>query len=324
MAELSGDIVKTFSKILIVLVLIGVLLYILTFTGTIKCKTVPGWCNIYYSVKGKPTVAIVHGDNGLGDPFLLQQLLQNPEHAGISARTIPIETISLGNLKDYELVIVDRARKMSAEQMKMFIDYANSGGNLVWTGDAGAELENEENYLYEDERFDGNQQHVIIGPWSRKFNNKMVLLDKTLSVQFKENYCNIGNQSACLEEQENCAGKLITVDSDHPLTRALRPELTLCFYGKNGPALVEPTNTGLSKTLLSVDFGSNVNVDGENIGRTLPVIISSSELSFLGLNVGENVFYYAIPPELLSDSRLSDEHRYDSILGNLYFGILFG
>ncbi len=115
------------ARILALLVLVFVLLYILTWTNTLKCERIPGWCNIYYSVKGKPKVLIAYGDYGLGNPDLLSDILANPEYVGVRPTMLHIDHINPGNLKEFDLVIVERARKMSTEKVKMFIDYANTG-----------------------------------------------------------------------------------------------------------------------------------------------------------------------------------------------------
>ncbi len=320
----SGNTAKTVSKVFVLIVLVFVLLYILTFTSTIKCKIFPGWCEVFYSIKGQPKTGIVFGEDGLGDPYLLQRLLSDPRHAGARATMLPLDTLTKGNLSHYDLIIVDRARTMNTEKIKMFIDYANAGGNLVWIGDAGSKAENEEEYLYEDERFGANKEHVLSNAWARKYNGKVVLLDALLGVQFMKNYCNIRNETTCPNNQINTVGNLSTVDNDHSLTRAFSPTLPFHFYGKQGFALVKPSHASLATNLIVVDFGGKLK-DGETeYGNNLPIVVATSNAGFLGVSIGENVFYYAIPPEYLASDDLPEKQRYYSLIGNLYYGVLYG
>ncbi len=153
-------------KLLGVIVLAVVLLFILTWTGYVKCGSIPYWCDAYEAVLGSPRVLIVYGDSGLGDPDQLKEILQSPKYVGAtSVDTIHLDRISLGNLKDYKLVIVEHSRKISMDQLQMFVDYVNlNGGRLVWVGDAGVERGSDELSTLKDANA---SKDLITNAWSR-------------------------------------------------------------------------------------------------------------------------------------------------------------
>jgi hypothetical protein len=103
---------------------------------------IPGWCDAYYLVVrgGAPRVMIVYGPDGMGDPELLRAELANPQHAGVQAALERLDSVNLDNIKRYDLVIVEHARQISTGKLRMFMEYVNAGGRLVWTGDAGTVL----------------------------------------------------------------------------------------------------------------------------------------------------------------------------------------
>ncbi len=309
------------ARILALLVLVFVLLYILTWTNTLKCERIPGWCNIYYSVKGKPKVLIAYGDYGLGNPDLLSDILANPEYVGVRPTMLHIDHINPGNLKEFDLVIVERARKMSTEKVKMFIDYANTGGRLVWTGDAAAELENPDNYLYEDEiSFDENAPHRIINPWARKLNDEAVLLNELLSLEYVDNYCNIKHCSG----NEMLIGSIIPINRENPFVYGISASLPLYLADEMDFAIVKPLAKGTSTTVLTLDFGSKLFADGKEYPKAIPFMVANAKGNIVGLKIGENVAYYAMPPEYFAHPSLSAEHRYFQLIEKMYFGMLYG
>ena len=134
------DLVK---HLVILGILVFVLLFLLVYFGWIRCCDIPGFCSLYFWVKGKPMVAIVYGDSGIGDPELLKEKLI--KHTGFYPVMINIETLtSASMLKDFHIVFVERARKISTAQLKMFEHYVKNGGKLVWIGDAGTDLSDED------------------------------------------------------------------------------------------------------------------------------------------------------------------------------------
>jgi len=330
--------VKSMIPLAAVLVLAFILLFVLTWTNTFHCKSLPGWCDVYYSIKNavfygdmgiksQPKVAIVYGDDGLGDPYALQTLISDiASIKGQKPDMLNIKFLSLGNLKQYDMIIVDRARTMSTEHVSMFVTYANQGGKLVWTGDAGAQLpksENPEQYLlYEDETTKNpDTPHNVINPWARKLGTKMVLLNELLSVNYRGNYCDF---KPCMPVI-NCDGKLVAINKKHPLVYGLSPILEFCFVDKNSFSLVTIIGKNPSTTVLSAEMGSNIFDESQtNYGNIMPLIVLTSKSSILTLNIGENVAYYALPPEYYAYSFIDDKHRYYSLIENLYYGMLFG
>jgi hypothetical protein len=319
--ETVRKITRDVMHVVILLVLVFILLYVLTWSNVIKCKRIPFWCDVYYMVKGKPKVLIVYGEDGLGDPNLLRQELANPRHAGVRAAMIRLDRVQLGNLKDYDLVIVTRARTMETAKVKMFIDYVVGGGNLVWTGDAGTKLVDENAYLYKDEKGDVNAPHEPISPWERKLGDTMVLLDELLGVDYVGNYCELVN---CIKDREICPATLAPSTNEHPLAYALKPNLPLCVMAGQDFAVVQPISKGTTTIVLSADLGAALHVEGETYGKNVPLILTNAKSSFLGIRIGENVAYYALPPEYYANPKLKEEHQYRSLIENLYYGMLYG
>ncbi len=317
------DIVKASSltiRVLILLALVFALLFVLTWTNTLKCKSIPFWCDGYYAITGKPDVLIVYGEDGLGDPAMLAEAFRNPNIAGVHAKELRLDSANIGNLKEYEIVIVTRARTMSSEKVKMFIDYANGGGNLVWTGDAGAEAVEQSGYLRENEKYLDTNSTAVINPWARKHDGRTVMLNKLLSVNYAGNYCGFRK---CHRENAFFAGMLEIVSRENPLVYGFNNLKIEVFEGQDF-AITEPLNEGTSTTIATIDFGSSLVAGEENHGNHLPMIISNAKSSMGSLKIGENVFYYAMPPEHYVNPRLSAESRYGTIISNLYHGIIYG
>ncbi len=314
--------VKDSVHVVVLLALVFVLLFVLTWTSTMKCGFIPGWCDVYYGILGKPRVAIVYGESGLGEPEMLQREMAKPTGIGVRPVLLNVDYVNPGNLKQYDLVIVEKARKMSTEKVKMFIDYANFGGNLVWTGDAAAELVEEKNQLYEDEKSrDENAPHSPLGPWARKLDNKMVLLDELLGVEYLGNYCSMRN---CAASGETCAGLLNPVSNDNPLVYGFGSGMSFCVSGDRDFSIVKPIATGTSTIVMTVDFQGNFIAGGENYGNNLPLIMTNAKSRLFGLGIGQNVVYYALPPEYFVNEKIAPEHRYVSLLENTYLAVIYG
>ena len=313
-------------KIIGLLVMISVILYILTITGTIKCGSAPFFCDIYYGIQGNPRVLIAYGDDGLGDPDKLQMIFQDRvKGLGIPVSKQHIRNLGPGNITNYDLVIVTRARTMSTEKIKMFIDYGIFGGKLVWTGDAGTELAKDEkgSFLYKDEDPDlvseGEQPHELVNPWARKLNNEIVSLDKFLGINFVKNYCEIGSCSS----KQNIVGIINPLDNDHGLIRGISTSLVLKIYDESGFSVVSPSSSGVSTIVLVTDIGSKISKDEITIGPSLPLIVTSSKSKLLGMNLGENVAYYSMPLEYYFDPNLKEEFGY-YFVEQLYYYMFYG
>jgi hypothetical protein len=305
--------------IITLIFLVVIILGILTWSGVTKCSTIPGWCNVYYFVMGEPNILIVYGDTGLGDPFLLENAIEHPQYLGKRAETTHIKNVSPGLLKNYKLVIVDRAKKMSTEQMNLFIEYASTGGKLVWIGDSGTEITEGDELLLESERTPGSEEKAI-GPWARKLSkddgNYMVLLDELLSVEFIGNYCDIKD---CGEDQLPFIGYLRkSPGKTHDLILGLDPNLEM----RGNFTLVSKRLDKYNNEVLTVDTLSaiieqkgNVNLVGTNYGDTFTVIMISSPSG-----LGESVLYYAIPPEyFLLEGQPKKTYLF---IENMYYSLL--
>ncbi|MCX8189974.1 MAG: hypothetical protein N3F05_01970 [Candidatus Diapherotrites archaeon] len=322
MVSVSGntDITKLASRILIFLILVFVLLYVLTWTNTLKCKSLPGWCSVYYAIRGKPKVLIAVGDYGLGDPELLRRLMSNPRSLGVRPDIRDIDMLKPGNLKEYDLVIVERARKMSSEKVRMFVEYANQGGNLIWTGDSGAEAFDNNEFLYRDELGDSKQPHTIINPWARKHEDTAILLNELLSLEYVCNYKDIRGDVS----HETLIGNLVPLNLENPFVYGISPSLAFYITPETDFAVVRTIEKGTSTAVMVLDVGSNITYGGKKYGKTLPFIVTNAKGNVIGLKIGENVAYYAMPPEYFMHESLPKERRYPTIVEKMFIGMLYG
>lgn len=318
MRSTAKDLYHVGMAIVMVLLILG----LATWSGILTCRDIPGWCDVYYGIKGPPKTLIVFGVEGLGDPDLLATALRNPDYAAATnISRQELDYVSAGNLKQYDLVIVTRARQMGTDKLEAFMEYVDSGGRLVWTGDAGTVLESEDEFLYEDD-IDVNSpfyptiddpsefpKHEIISPWARKVRSedKIVRFDRYLSVDYLGNWCAIRNQQAGGCEISQQVGTLVPESgADHRLIYGMSTGLRL--HGDF--ALVDDIGIG-STRVLSVDTQTKVlDLNGTDIGRVFPIIVTSG--------IGEKVVYYAIPPELLT----LEPMQYWLFIENLYNGML--
>jgi len=146
----TDEMIKHGMHVAVLLGLIFVLLFLLSFSGVMKCSQLPlageAWCNVYWAIKGfttgGPRVLIVYGETGLGNPVggegSLEQLLENPDILGVHPDTLPIDRVNFGNLKNYDMVIVDRAKMIETKQLRAFIDYASQPtGGVHWDSRVG-------------------------------------------------------------------------------------------------------------------------------------------------------------------------------------------
>jgi len=320
--------------VLMLVVLVAALLFLLTWTGVMRCSAVPGWCDAYWLAirGGPPKVLIVYGIEGMGDPDLLRQELASPQHAGVQAAQSRLDLVNLGNIKKYDLVIVEKARQISTAKLKMFMEYVNSGGRLVWTGDAGTQLAPGDTLLLSNEDPDLNTDKAMpINPWRRKDFDRVIGFDTFLSVGYVTTFCQIKPCSTRTPWQG-----LLRADParDHPLVYGLREGLVL----RGDFAIVKPLDDVPSTRVLSLDWESSLiaansstysqwypanytdtNWDigvpvsnNANLGNSFPIIQTSG--------VGERVAYYAVPPEQFVAPDLPE--KYYSILENMYYGMI--
>jgi len=267
---------------------------------------------------------IVQGDEGLGDPEFLFQTLRGPKFSA-RATLKHIDLVSLPLLRENSIVIVEKAREMSVEDIKMFMDYVNLGGKMVWVGDAGTKTpldESDDNYFLSFENR-GSEQNGFIGPWARRNGDFQVSLDYLLGVNFKSNYCDLVDCS-----NNGLIGHLNIVDSDEKIVYGISQGLPL--YGNF--SIVETSSEAYQSALAFMDNGTDLiatppteyfwlNSGRTNFGGEFPVIVSSG--------VGGRVVYYAFPPEyFVSDEMPIDEDtgeriQYWALFENMYYGMLY-
>src|SRR3989338_5740331 len=148
MAELGKDA----PQIIVFLLLLGVLAFVVVNFGYARPCDIPGFEKIYYQVMGYPRIAILHGDDGIGNPEALRSVIvertnQFPEllHTDF--------LIGSGILDRYSMVIVERAKTIDTAKLAAIRDYVQKGGRLVWVGDSGTAL-GENDYVCEDVSFE--------------------------------------------------------------------------------------------------------------------------------------------------------------------------
>ncbi|MFA5357497.1 MAG: hypothetical protein WC308_01080 [archaeon] len=307
------DLYDLIPKLVGVILLVAILLLVLMWTGVVRCGSFPYLCDFYYTVVGSPRVAIIYGGEGLGDPMKLQMMLLNPEIVGVeNVATYQIDQVALANLKNYKLVIVENAKKMSREQLEMFMQYTNqNGGRLVWIGDAGTEPIDEEKEVYNDLKgiIDSDPEDMNLpaktkselldalkDPWSRVLekDNSYDITDfgQFLGVEYIGNYCSLLGAG-------KCSGNLKTVGSiqpektgNNPLIYGMSPSVTLRVKeGRDFSVvrIIPNSNTGI---VASLNFPTNLLTgDKVDVGKNVPFIVTSG--------FGERVAYYAYPPEYL-------------------------
>ena len=139
---------KWLVRILFLLVIIIEALFVFIWTGTMRCRSIPGGCNIYWSVmtlvtgKQQPSVLILYDptdQKGLGNPELLKDLLTDRKGVAIHPTLADIRYLNSEQLKNVSLVIVEKSRKISTLQLMTMLNYISQGGRLVWIGDAGVD-----------------------------------------------------------------------------------------------------------------------------------------------------------------------------------------
>jgi hypothetical protein len=291
-----------------IIVLLVILLFVLTWSGMVKCGDVPYWCEVYETVLGSPRVLIVHGDSGLGDPDALSTILRSPT-VGVSAVDIAsLDMISLGNLKRYKLVIVEKARKMNMEQLQMFMDYVQlNGGRLVWVGDAGVERGDDE---LSDKSDVNSVRELIDNPWARAKEEEtkysVLNFDEFLGLRYIGNYCQIRQ---CNDEV--LVGILKTeLTGDHPLIFGATPALEMRIKSDRDFSVVQQfPNASNSNIVLTLDQWSVVSGGGVTLPRHIPIITSSG--------LGERIAYYAYPLEYFVE-----DNEYTIFVKNMYSGML--
>jgi len=314
-------------NILILLILLFSLFFILIHFNILTCGAVtPAICDLYYGIisNGKPKILIVSGEEGIGDPDLLYETLKSPKfRADVTLKNIELATLPM--LQQHQLVIVEKAREMSISELKMFEEYVNQGGKLVWIGDAGTtapEFESDKNYFlkYSERKKGGSES--FISPWARKSGSKQVSFDYVLGVEYIGNYCEIK------ECKDDYTGFLSILNQNDRLTLGISQNLKI--YGDF--SLVKINTDSYQKTLAILDYGSNIIAEPpkeyfwleqkkHQFGKEFPAIVSTG--------LGGRVAYYSFPPEYFISEKMPIDPatgkriQYWGILENMYYGMLY-
>lgn len=307
----SNEIADKGIKAIGVIVLVLIILFFLTYIGLVKCGSIPFWCDVYEAVVGSPRVLIVHGNEGLGNPEELRLILQDPNLVGVNAVDIAhIDTISFGNLRNYNLVIVTKARELSMDQLNMFMDFVlrpEISGRLVWVGDAGVVRPANELLGLKDTN---TSLDLIDNAWARAIekDTEFVVLnfDEFLGLRYIGNYCSIANCS-----NEFSVGSLRSeLTGRHHLIYGTSPALEFRIKKERDFAIVRQfPNAQNSNIILNLDQGSIKLVDDMEIPRFLPMIATSG--------IGERVAYYSYPLEYFVK-----DNNYTLYVKNMYYGML--
>jgi len=134
------DLKKSVPHIIAIALLVFILLILLVRFGYMRGDAVPGLCTAYYGIFGEPQIAIVEGEGAIGDPNLLREAIV--QERNVFPVIIPIENVRTagGALDPYDIVIVEGPKNISTESLRAFGKFVQDGGRLVWVGDAGTGL----------------------------------------------------------------------------------------------------------------------------------------------------------------------------------------
>ena len=322
-------------RAIVLIAMIFVLLFLLTFTGVVRCSQIPiageAWCDVYWTIKtyttGGPRVLIVYGGSGLGNPIgfnngSLEELLADPNLLSVHADIQHIDNVSYGVLENYDIVIVDRAKEIETKQLRAFIDYATNptGGVLVWTGDAGTKLGPKDHLVYTKDKDPDDDLNKALGPWSRRDGDYIISFDELLGLKPVDNekitFCEL---VSCPEGKPILVGNMETEPSgNHPLIRGISRALPLYVFKGEDFAIVETLSGGITNEVLSLDFGSEMDRPGYDLNRSVPLIVTSG--------IGERIIYYALPLEYYANPKLEQAGKgiYFVPIENMYYGIIKG
>jgi len=141
-------------RILVLVGLLLILLVLLTKFRWIHCSQVlkigpinmpTNWCEVYCTYLNGPAsrMAIVYGDEGIGDPDKLSNRIQLERQNQAKPYTVPImlriEDFAYESIKGYDVVFFERSRRITPAQSAAVKKYIASGGTIVWIGDVGVE-----------------------------------------------------------------------------------------------------------------------------------------------------------------------------------------
>ena len=309
------------KKIIPIILLIFVLLMLLTWVNIVKCGDIPGWCSVYYGIMGQPDILIMYGTDGIGDPFKLKALFEDRTVLTIKKRVDikPLDyMVDYSKISGYDLVIVDRAKTMTYDEMKIFFDYANKGGRLVWIGDSGTSAPANEKPISEKDVNPQSTTDKDYSGWIRaNIDGDVLNFSELISVEFLGNFCDLKN---CANPYTEYIGKMLAEGSSS-LTKQMLS--TAKLYGTF--SLVKTKKKISTTVALMLDYQSHLITNGgEDLGNIQPLIVSSG--------LGGKVAYYAVPPEHFFDFsgggavKITDFVNtgmyYGVLVENLYYGML--
>jgi len=133
------DVKKELPHVIVLALLILVLLVIVTKFKVVHCSEIPQWCNVYCQIMGRSRVAIISGEEGMGSPTELTKVIQSLRYYTV-VEPFPAKEMSGGLLKDYDLIILEHFRTITAGQVTALKAYLNAGGSALWIGDSASKL----------------------------------------------------------------------------------------------------------------------------------------------------------------------------------------
>lgn len=307
MAEQKQSEYKWLVRIIFLLIIILIALFVFIWTGTIRCRSIPGGCNIYWGImtivtgKQQPSVLILYDPTdkiGLGNPELLKDLLSDRKGIAIHPTLADIRFLNSEQLKNVSLVVVEKARKISTLQLMTMRNYISQGGRVVWIGDAGIEPN-----LDKGDRYYVGQENEKQNGWVRLTDaNLIIFFNRTLGVNFVANFCDIRD----CKIGDKFTGKLVPSSDKNPLVYGLKPNLQI-YDNYSIITQLEP-----NPVPLKIDFGANLRDANNTVyGDIFDAIVTSNS---------NRVAYYAIPPEYLAEE--TDKEKYFSIIYNMFDGMV--
>jgi hypothetical protein len=299
---------KWLVRIVFLLIIVVIALFVFIWTGTIRCRTIPGGCNIYWGIltiitgRQQPSVLILYDptdQKGLGNPELLKDLLSDRKGVAVHPSLTDIRFLNSEQLKNVSLIIVERARKISTLQLLTIRNYIAQGGRVVWIGDAGIEINPDKgDMLYTGIENDKNNGWVRLTDA-----NVIIFFNRTLGVNYISTFCDIRDCAV----GDKYTGKLVPSSQTHPLVYGLKPNLPI-YDNYAIINLVEP-----NPVPLKIDFGASLHdQNNHSYGDIFDAIVTSNS---------NRVAYYAIPPEYLAEER-DGENKYLSIIYNMFDGMV--
>jgi hypothetical protein len=153
-ASLAQTIRTDVPRLLVLIGLLLILLVLLTKFRWIHCTQVlkvgpinmpTNWCEVYCTYLNGPAsrIAIVYGDEGMGDPDRLSVRIQQERLDQARPYTVPVmlrmDEFAYESIRGYDVVFFERARRITPAQASAVKRYVASGGVIVWIGDTGTE-----------------------------------------------------------------------------------------------------------------------------------------------------------------------------------------